>query len=81
MRTEIFNRDVEFQIGLEKMKVATNPVAWVRDWSADPAMDLAVIYKQIALFWDDEAEIGKIVKTILGNRMRDVSEFEVKEQA
>lgn len=81
VRTAIFNQDVEFQTGLEKMKVATDPAAWVNDWSADPTMELAVVYKQIALYYNDPCQIGHIVKNLLDNRMRNVAECIVKEQA
>lgn len=80
VRTEIFNRDVEFQIGLEKMKVATAPEKWIYNHTADPSMELAILYKQIALYWNDEAEIGRIVKTVVENRLRTVAEFVVGDQ-
>lgn len=80
-RTEIFRQDVEFQIGLEKMKVATSPADWVNDWTADPAMELAILYKQIALFWNEPETIGQIVKQILENRLREASEHIVSNQA
>lgn len=80
MRTAIFNQDVDYQIGLEKMKVATDPAKWICDNTADPSMELALLYKQIALYWNDEAQIGRIVKTVLENRMRVVAEFIVGEK-
>lgn len=80
VRTAEFNQDVEFQIGIEKMKVATNPAAWISDWSADPAMELAMVYKQIALYYNDPCQIGHIVKNLLDNRMRNVAEFVVGQQ-
>lgn len=74
VRTRIFNQDVEWQIGLEKMKVATDASTWVNDWTADPESDLAFLYKQIALNYNDEAAIGRIVKTIFENKLRNVAE-------
>lgn len=81
VRAAMFHQDVDFQIGLEKMKVATSPADWVNDWTADPAMELAILYKQIALFWNEPETIGRIVKQILENRLREASEHIVSNQA
>lgn len=79
VRTEIFNQDVEYQMSVELALVATDPAKWIYNHTADPSMELAILYKQIALFHDDEAAIGRIVKAVLDNRMRAVAEFAVSE--
>lgn len=81
VRTEIFNQDVDFQMGIEKMHIATDPSAWVDRHTADPSMELAIIYKQIALYFNEPETIGQIVKNLLDNRMRNVAEFIIGEQA
>lgn len=80
-RTELFHQDVDFQIGIEKMRVATSPDKWVSDWTADPAAELAVLYKQAALFYNEPEILGQIVKTIFENRLREVAEFIVERQS
>lgn len=81
VRTEIFNQDVEYQMGIEKMHVATTPGKWVNDWTADPAAELAVLYKQAALFYNEPEILSQIVKTIFENRLREVAEFIVGRQS
>ncbi len=78
VRTEMFHQDVEWQIGLEKMKVAVDPNQWALDWVADPYSDLSAIYKQIALYYNEPEKIGEIVKQIFENKLRDVAEFIVE---
>ena len=79
VRTEMFNQDVEFQMGIEKMLIATDPAKWVYNHTADPSMELAVLYKQVALYYNDPCQIGHIVKNLLDNRMRAVAEYAVRE--
>lgn len=79
VRTEMFYQDVDFQIGIEKMHVATDSAKWVNNWTADPEADLAMIYKQIALNFNDEAEIGRIIKTMFENDLRRVAEYIVRD--
>lgn len=79
VRTQMFDEDVEYQMGIEKMRIATDPAAWVRDHVADPSMDLAVFIKQIALYYNEPEKIGRICKNLLDNRMRAVAEFAVSQ--
>ena len=81
VRTAMFNQDVDFQMGIQKMQIATDPSKWVMEWSADPTIELAVVYKQIALYYNDPCQIGHIVKNLLDNRMRNVAEFIVGEKS
>lgn len=81
VRAKMFRDEVEFQIGLEKMKVATSPIQWVNDWTADPTVDLALLYKQAALFYNEPEILGQIVKTIFENRLREVAEYIVGQQS
>lgn len=80
VRTAMFHQDVEYQIDLEKMKVATKHLEWTNDWTSDPTTDLAELYKQIALYWDDTAKLGEIIKTMFENKLRNVSEHIVGNQ-
>jgi hypothetical protein len=79
LRTRQFNNEVELQMGIEKMILATDPAAWINDHTADPSMDLAILYKQIALYYNEPEKIGQIVKNLLDNRMRAVAEFSVSQ--
>ncbi len=81
VRTEMFHQDVEYQIGLEKMKVAVNAQQWVLDWVADPYSDIAALYKQIALYYNEPEKIGEIVKTMFENDLRRVAESIVSQQS
>lgn len=78
-RTEEYYKDVEAQIGIERLCIATEPDKWVSNWVADPAAELAAIYKQAALFYDDEAMIGCLVRAIFANKIREISEYIVEE--
>lgn len=80
VRTEMFHQDVDFQIGIEKMHVATQPEKWVCDWVADPNQELADLYKQIALNYNDPQLIGQIVKQMFENKLRHVAEYIVGQQ-
>lgn len=81
VRTELFHQDVDFQIGIEKMHVATDPAKWVSNWAADPEAELVTVYQQIALFYNEPEMIGKIVKTLFENRLREVAESIVERQS
>lgn len=80
-RTKMFQQDVDMQMGPEKMKIAIQPADWANNWTFDPTADLAFLYKQIALNFNDEAEIGRIVKRVFENKLRTVAEFIVGEQS
>lgn len=79
VRAQMFDQDIEFQMGIEKKILATAPSTWIYNHTADPAMDLAIFYKQIALYWNEPETIGKICKNLLENRMRAVAEFAVSQ--
>lgn len=81
VRTEMFHQDVDFQIGIEKMHIATNPHDWVINWIADPNADLADLYKQVALNYNDPAMIGQVVKQMFENKLRGVAEHIVGQQS
>lgn len=68
------NQEIETWIGIEKMKLACDPTQWVFDNVADPSMELEILLKQIALYYNDPCQIGHICKTIVTNRLRVVAE-------
>lgn len=48
---------------------------WVCDWIADPTRVTAEIMRLVALYGDDEAELGGLIKRYVENHWRDVATF------
>lgn len=68
---EDFEDNVQSRINLFR---ADSQERFIEEWIADPVAELAMLYREIALNWHDEVEIGRRLKTILKNRYRAVAE-------
>jgi len=67
---------VEFQF---KLFQATAPDVFVGNWIADPAADLAQVYRCLVVFGDDVTKLGQSVKNLMLNRMKEAAEFTVSQ--
>ena len=72
----VHDEAVEFQF---KLFQATAPESFVGSWIADPAADLAQVYRCLVVFGDDVNKLGQAVKNLMLNRMKEAAEFTVSQ--
>ena len=72
----VHDEAVDFQF---KLFQATAPETFVGNWIADPAADLAQVYRCLVVFGDDVAMLGQSVKNLMLNRMKEAAEFTVSQ--
>lgn len=70
-----FESSVDCESALTTIELIKNPEAWVSDHVADPNEELALVYKAIAIFENDQHELATAVRNILKNKIRIVAEY------
>ncbi|MDE2097541.1 MAG: hypothetical protein KGL39_09870 [Patescibacteria group bacterium] len=78
IRTAAFQADVKWNMDGNYLCINIDPEKWVSDWVADPAAELAVLYRQIVLFRTEPKMLGENLALILENKIRIIAEHLVE---